>query len=87
MDPHQRFCHNRDCWAYGRAGEGHVVIHSQKECRYQCKRCSKTAAPSLWSGVSMRESLYCPALRKGMRYETHHRVGYGSVTNFVWGMA
>ena len=42
MDPQERFCHNRGCWAYGRAGEGHVVIHSQKERRYRCKRCAKT---------------------------------------------
>lgn len=42
MDPQERFCHNERCWAYGRAGEGHIVIHSQKECRYRCKRCAKT---------------------------------------------
>ena len=42
MDPHRRFCHNTRCWAYGRRGEGHIVIHSQKERRYRCKRCSKT---------------------------------------------
>lgn len=42
MDPHHQFCHNRRCRAYGRPGEGHVVIHSQKERRYQCKRCRKT---------------------------------------------
>jgi hypothetical protein len=42
MDPHKRFCHNRECWAYGRAGEGHIVIHSQKERRYRCKRCGRT---------------------------------------------
>jgi hypothetical protein len=42
MDPQERFCHNRGCWAYGRAGEGHIVVHSQKERRYRCKRCSKT---------------------------------------------
>src|SRR5215210_2927616 len=42
MDPHKRFCHNRDCWAYGRAGEGHIIIHSKKERRYRCKRCAKT---------------------------------------------
>ena len=42
MDPHERFCHNRGCWAYGRAGEGHIMIHSQKERRYRCKRCAKT---------------------------------------------
>ena len=42
MDPQRRFCHNPECWAYARAGEGHVVIHSQKERRYRCKRCSKT---------------------------------------------
>ena len=42
MDPHKRFCHNERCWAYARAGEGHIVIHSQKEQRYRCKRCAKT---------------------------------------------
>ena len=42
MSPHERWCHNRRCRAYGRKGEGHVVIHSQKERRYQCKRCKKT---------------------------------------------
>ena len=42
MDPHKRFCHNERCWAYGRAGEGHIVIHSRKERRYRCKRCGRT---------------------------------------------
>jgi transposase-like protein len=42
MDPHGQFCHNRRCRAYGRSGAGHVVIHSQKECRYRCKRCGRT---------------------------------------------
>lgn len=42
MNPHEQFCHNEECWAYARQGEGHVVIHSQKERRYRCKRCSRT---------------------------------------------
>jgi transposase-like protein len=42
MSPHDRWCHNRRCRAYGRVDEGHVVIHSQKERRYQCKRCKRT---------------------------------------------
>jgi transposase-like protein len=42
MDPHQQFCRNRACRAYGRAGEGHVVIHSRAAHRYQCKRCRGT---------------------------------------------
>jgi hypothetical protein len=42
MDPQKRFCHNKRCWAYGRGGEGHIVIHSQKERRYRCKRCGQT---------------------------------------------
>src|SRR5215216_3331065 len=42
MNPHQRWCHNRRCRAYGRPGEGHIVIHSKKERRYQCKRCRCT---------------------------------------------
>lgn len=42
MDPQGKFCHNECCWAYARAAEGHIVIHSQKECRYRCKRCGQT---------------------------------------------
>src|SRR5215210_7452148 len=42
MNPHQRWCHNRRCRAYGRPGEAHIVIHSQKERRYQCQRCRRT---------------------------------------------
>jgi transposase-like protein len=42
MNPHDKWCHNPRCRAYGRPGEGHVVIHSQKERRYQCKRCRRT---------------------------------------------
>ena len=42
MDPHQQWCHNPNCRAYGRVGEGHIVIHSQKERRYRCKRCGRT---------------------------------------------
>jgi hypothetical protein len=42
MDPQEKFCHNEHCWAYARAGEGHIVIHSQKEQRYRCKRCGQT---------------------------------------------
>ena len=44
MDPQQQFCRNVGCWAYGRSGEGHVVIHSRAEQRYQCKRCRRTFA-------------------------------------------
>jgi hypothetical protein len=44
MNPHERFCHNQNCWAYGRPGEGHIVIHSKKESRYRCKRCGRTFA-------------------------------------------
>jgi hypothetical protein len=42
MDPREQFCHNRDCWAYGRRGEGHIAIHSLRERRYRCDRCGKT---------------------------------------------
>jgi transposase-like protein/IS1 family transposase len=42
MNPQAQFCHNPRCWAHGRAGEGHIVIHSPRERRYRCKRCAKT---------------------------------------------
>ncbi len=44
MDPREQFCHNRDCWAYGRQGEGHIAIHSRRERRYRCERCGRTFA-------------------------------------------
>src|SRR5215210_6416058 len=51
MDPHERFCHNERCWAYGRAGEDHIVIHSQKERRYRCKRCGQTFSATKGSAL------------------------------------
>jgi transposase-like protein len=42
MDPREQFCHSPACWAYGRRGEGHIVIHSRRDRRYQCRRCHKT---------------------------------------------
>jgi len=42
MNPQEQVCHNRRCWVYGCAGRGNIVIHSQKEQRYRCKRCGKT---------------------------------------------
>ena len=28
MNPREQCCHNPACWAYGRAGEGHIVVHT-----------------------------------------------------------
>jgi transposase-like protein len=42
MNPQKQFCHNQNCWAYGRKGQEHIVIHSHKEKRYRCKRCRRT---------------------------------------------
>ena len=42
MDPQEQCCHNRDCWAYGQRGEGHIRIHSLQERRYRCDRCGTT---------------------------------------------
>ena len=41
-NPPEQFCHNRGCRTYGRKGEGHIMIYSQRERRYRCKRCAKT---------------------------------------------
>jgi transposase-like protein len=51
MNPHEQFCHNRKCRAYGREGEGHIVIHSQKERRYRCKRCYRTFSATKGSAL------------------------------------
>ena len=42
MNPREQFCHNPACWAYGRAGGGHIEIYSRCEQRYRCQRCGKT---------------------------------------------
>lgn len=42
MNPQEQVCHNPQCWVYGRLGAGQIVIHSQKERRYKCKRCGTT---------------------------------------------
>ncbi len=42
MNPQEQVCHNPRCWVYGRADEGHIAIHSQRDQRYRCKRCGKT---------------------------------------------
>ena len=44
MDPQDQCCRNQACRASGRKGEGHVVIHSRRERRYECKRCRRTCA-------------------------------------------
>jgi len=33
MNPREQCCHNRDCWASGRRGEGHIQIHRLQERR------------------------------------------------------
>lgn len=60
MDPHEQFCHSPACWAYGRAGEGHIVIHSQRERRYRCKRCGQTFAAT--KGTALYRAHKAPAL-------------------------
>ena len=42
MNPQEQVCHNPRCWVYGRSDAGTIVIHSQREQRYRCKRCGKT---------------------------------------------
>ena len=41
-EPAPEILPQRRCRAYGRCGEGHLVIHIQKERRYRCKRCGRT---------------------------------------------
>ena len=36
MDPRRQFCHNAECPARGRAGEGNIGVHSEVERRYVC---------------------------------------------------
>lgn len=42
MNPQAQFCHNLDCPARGKVGEGTIRIFSQKQQRYDCKVCGRT---------------------------------------------
>lgn len=42
MNPQTQFCHNSECPARGKAGEGDIIIHSRKDQRYRCKACNRT---------------------------------------------
>ena len=45
MNPQEQFCHNQTCWAYGRKGEEHIVIHSHRKRNATAAR--DADAPSL----------------------------------------
>ena len=42
MNPQTQFCHNLECPARGKVGQGNIRILSRKQQRYDCKRCGKT---------------------------------------------
>jgi hypothetical protein len=64
MDPRERFCHNRRCWAYGRAGEGNIVIHSKKSGATAAKdapRLSAKPKAPRFTGRTSRTSWWSPS--------------------------
>lgn len=44
VDPSSEFCHNPDCPARGKVGEGNIGVHSRKDRRWKCHACGKTFA-------------------------------------------
>jgi transposase-like protein len=42
MNPQTQFCHNPQCPARGRVGQGNMQVHSQREQRYRCTLCGQT---------------------------------------------
>jgi transposase-like protein len=44
MNPQTQFCHNVECPARGRVGQGNIGVHSRREQRYRCQRCGHTFA-------------------------------------------
>jgi transposase-like protein len=44
MDPQDQFCHNLDCPARGRVGQGNIHVHSRADRRYKCTTCGHTFA-------------------------------------------
>lgn len=51
MDPEAQVCQNRNCHASGKSGFKNIVIHSQRERRYQCTCCGKTFSESKGTAV------------------------------------
>jgi transposase-like protein len=74
MNPQEQFCHNQTCWAYGRKGEEHIVIHSQKEKRYRCKRCRRTFSQTKGT------ALYRLHKPQGLLFVVLTLLAYGSPT-------
>jgi transposase-like protein len=46
MDPQAQSCHNPDCPARGRVGQGNIQIHSRADRRFKCTTCGRTVAAS-----------------------------------------
>jgi transposase-like protein len=46
MDPQAQFCHNPDCPARGRVGQGNIQIQSRADRRFKCTTCGRTFAAS-----------------------------------------
>ena len=44
MNPQTQCCHNSQCPARGRVGQGNIRVHSQAEQRYRCTTCGQTFA-------------------------------------------
>jgi transposase-like protein len=44
MDPSKAFCHNLDCPARGKVGQGNIKVHCHKTRRFRCSTCGKTFA-------------------------------------------
>jgi transposase-like protein len=42
VNPQTQFCHNLECPARGKVGQGTIRIFSKKQQRYDCKLCGKT---------------------------------------------
>jgi transposase-like protein/IS1 family transposase len=42
LTPETTFCPNFDCPARGQVGAGNIGVHSQKDCRYICRKCNKS---------------------------------------------
>src|SRR5918999_2623220 len=44
MNPQTQFCHNPECPARGRVGQGNIGVHRRREQRYRCTTCGHTFA-------------------------------------------
>lgn len=59
MNPEEAFCPNPDCPLHGIRDQDNIHVHSHKEKRYRCRRCTKTFAETKGTPFYRRKYKAC----------------------------